>query len=161
MMDSHQQPSRLRQRDSRKKQILSPYLTTDHRRIPKRQFGKSKLVFRSFQVAWFDIWRWMHYVEDEDKLICNTCTRAHITHQLAMLDAGMQPPSPKAIQTGRMPRERRQVFSHYEKSQCHREAVERSITLHVMTNNAGEHISSSREQDNANNRSKGYSEKFN
>ena len=110
MIDSHQQPSRLRQRDSRKKQILSPNLTTDHRRIPKRQFGKSKLVFRSFQVAWFDIWRWMHYVEDEDKLICNTCTRAHTTHQLAMLDAGMQPPSPKAIQTGRMPRERRQVF---------------------------------------------------
>ena len=43
-------------------------------------------------------------------------------------------------------------FSQHEKSQWHREAVERSITLHVMTNNAGEHISSSREEDNANNK---------
>ena len=33
-----------------------------------------------------------------------------------------------------------------------REAVERCITLHATTKNAGEHISSSREKDNANNR---------
>ena len=77
VMDSQQQPSRHRQRDSRKKQILSPNLTTYqlrsrtnqtpnqdgtfwawvsvHRarsfRFPKRQFGQSKLIFRSFQVA--------------------------------------------------------------------------------------------------------------
>ena len=64
----------------------------------------------------------------------------------------MQPSSPKAIQTGRMPRERRQVFfSQHVRSQCHREAVERSIALHAMTKDAGEHISA-REEDEANNR---------
>ena len=102
VMDSQQQPSRHRQRDNRKKQILSPNLTTDgagrtklptktgtfwawfsaHQarsfRYPKRQFGKSKLVFRIFQVAWFDSWWCVHYVEDGDKAICHTCTRVHL-----------------------------------------------------------------------------------
>ena len=116
MMDSHQQPNRHRQRDSRKKQIVSQ---PNHRRsmknqtpnqdwqilglvvdahqprsfrFPKRKLGKSKPVFGSSPVAWFDTWRWLHYVEDRDKVICHTCTRAHITQQLAtlMLNAGMQ-----------------------------------------------------------------------
>ena len=43
-------------------------------------------------------------------------------------------------------------FSQHERSQCHREAVERSITLHVTTTDAGEHISSAREEDKANNK---------
>ena len=43
-------------------------------------------------------------------------------------------------------------FSQHERSQCHREAVERSITLHATTKDAGEHISSAREEDKANNR---------
>ena len=84
-------------RDSRKKLILRPNLTTDHRRsmtnqtpnqdwqilglgfctpaevlsLPKRQFRKSTLVFISFQVTWFDSWGWLHCVEDEDNVICH------------------------------------------------------------------------------------------
>ena len=65
------------------------WLLTAHQsrsfRFPKRQFGKSKPVFRSFHVAWFDSWQWLYYVEDEDNVICHTCTRAHIKHQLATL----------------------------------------------------------------------------
>ena len=116
-----------------------------------RQFGKSKLVFKSFQVAWFDIWRWLHYVEDEDKVICHTCTRAHTTNQLAtiMFDAAS---ITKGYTNWKDSTRMKAGFSQHEKSQCHREAVERSITLYVTTNNAGEHISSSREKDNANNR---------
>ena len=50
-------------------------------RFPRRQFGKSKPVFRSFQVVWYDSWRWLTryispYGEDEDKVICHTCTRS-------------------------------------------------------------------------------------
>ena len=55
---------------------------------PRDSLEKSKLVFRSFQVAWFDSWLWLHYVEDEDNVICHTYTRAHITHQLATLMLG-------------------------------------------------------------------------
>ena len=45
-------------------------------RFPKRQFGKSKPVSRNVQVAWFDSWRWLHYVEDKYTVICHTCTSA-------------------------------------------------------------------------------------
>ena len=112
VMYTQQQPSRHRQRDSRKKQILSPNSTTDHRqsrknqspnqdghilglsvsahqamsfRFSKRQLWKSKPVFRSLQVASFDSWRWLHYGADEDKVICHTYARVYTTQQLAML----------------------------------------------------------------------------
>ena len=45
-------------------------------RFPKRQFGKSKPVSKNVQVAWFDSRRWLHYVEDEDTVICHTCASA-------------------------------------------------------------------------------------
>ena len=47
-------------------------------RFPNIQFGKTKPIVRRFQVARFDSWRWLHYVEDEDSVICHVCTRAHI-----------------------------------------------------------------------------------
>ena len=110
VMDSQQQqPSRHRQQDSRKKQMLSPNLTTDHRRSRKNQSPKNTTTGRFWawvsahqetvwnvedclqllQVEWFDSWRWLHYVEDEDDMVCHTCTRPHITHQLTtlMIDA--------------------------------------------------------------------------
>ena len=64
----------------------------------------------------------------------------------------MQPFWQKAIQTGRMPTRMKAGFSQREISQCHREAVERSITIHTTTKDAGEHISSAREEDKAINR---------
>ena len=160
-----QQPNRHRERDSRKKQILSLNLTTDHRRrmktqTPKQdwqivglgfctpaevlslhqiQFGKSKPVFRNCQVAWFDSWRWLPYFDDEDTVICHTCTSKERKESL-------QPSWPKSTQTGTI------CFPQHEISQWHREAVERSITLHLTTKDVGEHISSVHEQDKANNR---------
>ena len=120
-------------------------------RFPRRQFGKSKPVFRSFQVAWFDSWRWLHYVEDEDKVICHTCTRAHRTHQLAtlMVDAAF---ITKGYTNLKDATRKKAGFSQHERSQCHREAVERGITLHATTKDVGEHISSAHEEDKANNR---------
>ena len=179
MMDAQKQLSRHRQRDSRKKQTVSPNSTTDHRRSMKnqtpnqdwqilglgflhtsrgpfvspcrRQFGKSKPVFRSFQVAWFDSWRWLHYVEDEYKVICHTCTRAHRMHQLAtlMLDAAF---ITKGYTNWKDATRKKAGFSQHERSQCHREAVERGINLHATTKDVGEHISSAHEEDKANNR---------
>ena len=64
----------------------------------------------------------------------------------------MQPSSLMATQTGRMPRERRLAFRNKKNGLCHREAVERSITLHATTKDVGEHISSAHDEDKANNR---------
>ena len=38
--------------------------------FPKRQFGKSKPVLRSFQAGWFGSWSWLHYHEATDSAFC-------------------------------------------------------------------------------------------
>ena len=182
VMDSQQQLSRHWQRDSRKEQTLSPNLTTNHRRSVKNQtpnqdwhifglmflhtswchfasrysiqFGKSKPVFRNVQVAWFDSWRWLHYVEGEDKVICHTCTRAHRTHQLAtsMLDAAF---ITKGYTNWKDATRKNGLFATWKMArQCHRVAVQRSITLHATTKDVREHKLSSwaHEEDTASNR---------
>ena len=109
-MDSQQQLSRHRQRDSRMKQMLSPNLTTDHQRSMKNQtpnqdwqilglgflhtsrrpFASSRDRLESRNLSseasvlhGLTTWRRLHYVEDDDTAICHT--RAHRTHQMAML----------------------------------------------------------------------------
>ena len=38
--------------------------------FPKRQFGKSKMVLRSFQAGWFHSWNRLHYHEATDSVFC-------------------------------------------------------------------------------------------
>ena len=178
VMDSQKQLSRHRQRDSRKKQILSPNLAADHRRGLKNETPN-----QDWQILGFLHTNRGHlvspgdnlesrsqsseasrshgtiagggcirpYVEDEDDVICHTCTRVHITHQLTtlMLHAAF---ITKGYTNWKDATRKKAGFSQHERSQCHREAVERSITLHPTTKDAGEHISSAREEDKANNR---------
>ena len=44
--------------------------------FPKRQFGKSKPVLRSFQAGWFGSWSWLHYHEATDSAFCFLCAKA-------------------------------------------------------------------------------------
>ena len=175
MIDSQKQLSRHRQRDNRQKQILSPNLAADQRRgmkdqTPNQDWQILGLGFPHTNRGPFvspgdslesrsqssEASR-LHgtiagggcirpYVEDEGKVICHTRTRAHITHQLTtlMLDA--------AFITKGYTIWKDAGFSQHERSQCYREAVERSIALHATTKDAGEHISSTREEDKANSR---------
>ena len=43
--------------------------------FPKKSFGKKTVVERSFQAAWFQTWRWLHYDETNDKAYCFYCTK--------------------------------------------------------------------------------------
>ena len=47
-----------------------------HFSFPKRSFGKKNVVYRSFQAAWFDQWRWLHYDCARDVAFCFTCIKA-------------------------------------------------------------------------------------
>ena len=51
-------------------------------KFPKRAFGVSKPVFRSFQPSWFTKWDWLHYDESKDVAYCFTCVRALKTGKL-------------------------------------------------------------------------------
>ena len=44
--------------------------------FPKRQFGKSKIVYRSFQSQWFHKWKWLHYDAASDAALCYICMNA-------------------------------------------------------------------------------------
>ena len=44
--------------------------------FPKRAFGQTKLVFRSFQSSWFAKWGWLHYDAASDIAFCHTGVRA-------------------------------------------------------------------------------------
>ena len=51
-------------------------------KFPKRAFGVSKPVFRSFQPSWFTKWDWLHYDESKDVAYCFTCVCALKTGKL-------------------------------------------------------------------------------
>jgi len=44
--------------------------------FPKRKFGTTKVVERSFQGGWFKSWPWLHYVEERDIVFCHVCVKA-------------------------------------------------------------------------------------
>lgn len=43
--------------------------------FPGRQFGKETFS-RSFNTNWFDKWRWLHYIEEGDRVVRFNCVKA-------------------------------------------------------------------------------------
>ena len=52
-----------------------PNQPTDYN-FPKREFGKSKITYRSFQGQWFKQWKWLHYDNVRDVAYCHNCVSA-------------------------------------------------------------------------------------
>ena len=50
----------------------SPHQPSDFT-FPKRSFGKTAIVWRSFQPSWFKQWPFLHYDEANDVAYCHTC----------------------------------------------------------------------------------------
>ena len=44
--------------------------------FPRREFGKNKITYRSFQQQWFKQWRWLHYDNARDVAYCHYCVSA-------------------------------------------------------------------------------------
>ena len=44
--------------------------------FPKREYGKTNIVKRSFQSQWFSKWQWLRYDADKDVVYCYTCVIA-------------------------------------------------------------------------------------
>ena len=116
--------------------------------FPSRQFGKKSIKNRRFQAAWFDSWAWLHYLEDEDKAICFPCTKAYQLHLLRSSSL-----EPAFISTGYTNWKDATVktagFNAHERSECHKEAIERLITLPVTSKDVGECLSTSHEEEKA------------
>lgn len=52
-----------------------PYQPT-HIQFPRREFGKSAPVKRSFQACWFNRFKWLHYDVGQDAAYCFVCCKA-------------------------------------------------------------------------------------
>jgi len=44
--------------------------------FPKQSFGVKTVSNQSFQAAWFDKWKWIHYDQVNDRAFCYTCVLA-------------------------------------------------------------------------------------
>ena len=44
--------------------------------FPRRPFGKTKVVRRSFQSVWYKQWKWLHYDVSNDLTSCFICVKA-------------------------------------------------------------------------------------
>ena len=103
--------------------------------FPKRQFRKAK---RSCQASWFKRWPWLHYLEDQDDILCFICVRASSEKKLnwsnnaeaAFISEGFSNWKKNTIK-----------FSSHEGSRCHKEAVLKLISLPSTMKDIGESLS--------------------
>ena len=52
-------------------------------KYPVREFGKTKVVRRSFQVSWYDSFSWLNYDESKDAVYCYICRLADSQKKIA------------------------------------------------------------------------------
>ena len=113
--------------------------------FPKRNFGSSQ---RAFQSAWFVAWKWLHYCEADDSVLCHTCAYAFKEHKLSTKNAD------KAFITRGFTNWKlaTSAFRQHEASDCHKEAVEKMLTLPLTTKDIGEMLSTAHSEEEKNNR---------
>ena len=119
--------------------------------FPKRKFGKSSVVYRSFQAKWFQRWSWLHYLEANDSVICFTCSRARLEKKLQW-----SANSDDAF-TGRSRgylnwKDATVKFNIHQASKCHKEAVLKMITLPSTTADVAESLSAQHHKEKLENR---------
>ena len=93
----------------------------------------------TFQPQWFDKWTWLHYDEERDVAFCHTCIIAkrndHL-HNVSILEQSF-------ISTGFSNwKDATAKFGKHEASQCHKEAVLKTVTLPAMTPDVSEMLAS-------------------
>ena len=107
--------------------------------FPKVSFGKSKVVLRAFNVCWFDKWEWLHWDEASERAFCFTCVSAFKQKKLrsGAADAAF---ITKGYQNWK---DATSSFRNHESSACHKEAVEKMVTIPATNRDVGECLSTS------------------
>ena len=108
--------------------------------FPKREFGKTKVVRRSFQAQWFAKWPWLHYDSARDLAFCHTCVSAVASGKLSLWAGNVKDSA--FLSTGFSNWKDGTVsFSHHTESTTHKTAVELVIMLPNTTGDVGELLS--------------------
>ena len=91
-----------------------------HLSFPARQFGKASPVHRSFQLVWFNRFKWLHYDVPRDAVFCHICCKA-IKEKVVKL-SGLTEAS--FVRNGYTNwKDATRNFTNHEKTECHRQAV--------------------------------------
>ena len=100
--------------------------------FPKVCFGKTKPVYRSFNVTWFDKWPWLHWDVASERAFCHTCVLAYKQKKPRSSCA-----DPAFISRGYQNwKDATVAFRIHESgSSCHKESVEKLITPPATTAN--------------------------
>ena len=110
-------------------------------KFPKRSFGNASQTTRTFQSKWFNDHSWIHYDENSDSAFCHVCIQAYKRGCLSSNTA-----EPRFISDGytnwKDATRPGRGFSGHENSECHKEAVQRTVVLPGCTKDIGELLSS-------------------
>lgn len=109
-------------------------------KFPKRNFGKTKVVTRTFQASWFGKWAWLHYDEARDLAFCHTCIQAVKTGKMKV--SGNAKDSSFLYGGFSNWKDATLGFCNHEKSSTHKTAVDVVVTLPRTTGDVGILLSS-------------------
>ena len=109
--------------------------------FPKRSFGKKSVIYRSFQPAWFDRWKWLHYDSSRDLAFCFTCIKAIKTGKTKL--SGNMNDSSLIFNGFHGWKEAVRCLNTHEQTSTHKKAVELLINIPETTHDIGEMLSSS------------------
>ena len=128
--------------------MASPPILESHQprdfNFPKREFGQKLVVKRGFQPGWFKRWSWLHYLEDNDSVLCFICMKANIEKKLqwsssadaAFVTRGFSNWKDACVK-----------FDNHQTSSCHKEAMLKVITLVSTTTDVAESLSVQHQQE--------------
>ncbi len=109
----------------------------------QREVGRQVKVKRSFQATWFQRWNWLLYDESHDVVFCHLCVKAY---QEKKLSSGSIDHS--FICNGFSNwKDACNKFKAHECSKCHKDSVEKILTLPRTTHDIGEALSSIHKQE--------------
>ena len=109
--------------------------------FPKREYGKSIIVKRSFQSQWFSKWQWLHHDTSRDMAFCHTCVMAVKSNKITSLGTGDLAFVSRGYCNWKDATGEKGAFNTHQKSATHKRAVEVMFTLPATTGNVGEMLS--------------------
>ncbi len=107
-------------------------------KFPQRQFGKKVVSNRSFQPLWFDKWPWLHYLENQDTVLCFTCAQANQQDKIQWSSNADKSFISKGFYNWK---DATVKFVQHLASSCHKEAVLKMITMPASSMNVAESLS--------------------
>ena len=110
--------------------------------FPKREFGKTNIVKRSFQWQWFNKWQWLHYDIERDLAFCHTCIVAVKTGSIKSLGTEDLAFVSRGYCNWKYATGNKGAFNTHERYGTHKMAVECLVTLPTSYRNVGEMLSS-------------------